>query len=56
MRSAGSRKRPISSCIEKMALRPVPTIEEVWADMEVGLREIYEKQAMGPKRYMHLYR
>lgn len=39
-----------------MGLRNAPSIDEIWGDMEVGLKEIYARQTMMPARYMQLYR
>lgn len=53
MRTGNTRKR--STPADDMALRSTPTIEEIWSDMEIGLKEVYARQTMTPARYMQLY-
>ncbi|KAM3724794.1 Cullin-1 [Dirofilaria immitis] len=57
MRTGNTRKRsiPIADTADKMGLRSSPTIDEIWGDMEVGLKEVYARQTMMPARYMQLY-
>ncbi|KAL4002018.1 Cullin family protein [Acanthocheilonema viteae] len=57
MRTGNTRKRsiPIADTADKMGLRSTPSIEEIWGDMEVGLKEVYARQTMMPARYMQLY-
>ena len=35
--------------------KPVMGMKEIWGDLEDGLKQIYERQQMGHKRYMELY-
>ncbi|VDK81420.1 unnamed protein product, partial [Onchocerca ochengi] len=57
MRTGNTRKRsiPAVNTADKMGLRTTPTIDEIWGDMEVGLKEVYARQTMMPARYMQLY-
>lgn len=58
MRTGNTRKRstPVVDTSDKMGFRTVPSIDEIWGDMEVGLKEVYARQTMMPARYMQLYR
>ncbi|EJW84073.1 Cullin-1 [Wuchereria bancrofti] len=57
MRTGNTRKRsiPAVDTVDKMGLRTPPSIDEIWGDMEVGLKEVYARQTMMPARYMQLY-
>lgn len=59
MRTGNTRKRSIpttETAVSKMGLRNTGTIEDIWGDMEIGLKEVYTRQTMMPARYMELYR
>ncbi|VDN02502.1 unnamed protein product [Thelazia callipaeda] len=57
MRTRSARKRSIpgTQSDDNMGLRNTPSIDEIWGDMEVGLKEVYARQTMVPARYMQLY-
>ncbi|VDK86282.1 unnamed protein product [Litomosoides sigmodontis] len=57
MRTGNTRKRstPVVNTSDKMGFRTTPSIDEIWGDMEVGLKEVYARQTMMPARYMQLY-